>query len=154
MNRKAIAVIFLGILIFPAAHLFGQANEIELTRAVIQTQRQAIVAENMGLSEEEAQAFWPLYRQYRSEVSLLGDRFLKVIMTFADHYPELPEDTAEWMIDEVLCIEKKEAELKASWAPRFREVLSARQLARFFQIENKLDAIVKFDLAANIPMIE
>jgi hypothetical protein len=154
MNRKSTAVIFLGILLFSASSLFGQANEIELTRAVIQTQRQAIVAENMELSEDEAQGFWPLYRQYRSEVSLVGDRLLKVVMTFADNYPELPEDTAVWMIDEFLAIEKAEAELKASWAPRFREVLSARQLARFFQIENKLDAIVQFDLAANIPLIE
>jgi hypothetical protein len=139
---------------FMSINLLGQATEIELTRAVIQTQRQAIMAENMMLSEEEAEKFWPMYREYRGEMARLGDRVLKVIMTFADNYENLSEETAEWMVKEHLAVEKAEAELKTMWAPRFKEILDSKKLARFYQIENKLDAIIDFDLAESIPLIK
>jgi hypothetical protein len=134
--------------------LLGQVGEVELTRAVIQTQRQAIIAENLELTEAEATLFWPLYRDFRAEMAKLGDRTVKVIMTFADNYEDLSNETAEWLITEALAVEQAKADLKTSWLPRFKEVLPAKKVARYFQIENKLDAIVNYDLAANIPLVE
>ena len=133
---------------------FGQADEIELTRAVIQTERQAIVAANLGLTNEEGQRFWPLFREYRNDVARVGDRAVNMINTYAENYQNLSEDTAEWMLKEFVEIEKAKATVRETWVPRFREVLSSVKLARFFQIENKLDAIVNYDLSESIPLIQ
>jgi len=130
-----------------------QSDEIELTRAVIQAERQVILAANLGLTDEEGQRFWPLYRQYRNDLAKNGDRRIALITTFADNYENLSEGTAEWMVNEFLAIEKVEAEVKSNWVPRFREVLSARKVALFFQIENKLDAVINFELADSIPLV-
>ena len=51
-------------------------------------------------------------------------------------------------------LEKAEADLKAQWVPRFREILPAKKVARFFQLENKMDAVIEYDLATSIPLVE
>jgi len=134
--------------------LLAQSDEIELTRTIIQAGRQAIVAVNMELTDEEGQRFWPLYRQYRQALAKNGDRRVALITTFAENYDNLSEGTAEWMVKEFLAIEKLEAEVKSQWIPRFREVLSAKKVALLFQIENKLDAIINYELADSIPLVQ
>jgi len=134
--------------------LLAQSDEIELTRTVIQLERQVIVAANLGLTDEEGQRFWPLYRQYRNDLGKNGDRKVALITTFAGNYDNLSEGTAEWMVEEFLAIEKVEAEVKSKWVPRFREVLSAKKVVLFMQLENKLDAIINYDLAESIPLVQ
>jgi hypothetical protein len=134
---------------------FAQREDaIELTRSVIQTQRQAIVADAMRLTDEEGERFWPLYREYQHARARLVDREIKMIKLYADNLDNLTDEIAEQILQEYFSIEKADAELKVSWAPRFKEVLTPIQVARFFQIENKLDAIVEFDLAKSIPLIQ
>jgi hypothetical protein len=155
MSRKVTKVVVLSIACFGFAGLiFGQSSEIQLTRAMIQTERQAIVADNMQLPEQQGERFWPLYRDYRNDWAKLGDRAMKLINTYAENYENLSDQTAGWMVTEFLEIEKSKAALRESWAPRFKEVLTSKELARFYQIENKLDAIVNYDLAGAIPLVK
>jgi hypothetical protein len=130
------------------------SDEVELTRAVIQAQRQAILSQAMNFSEEESKKFWPLYRDYLVEVNKLVDREVKLITTYADNYRDLSEEMATWILDEFIALERAEADLKAGWVPRFREVLPPRKVARFFQLENKMDTIIEYDLATSIPLVE
>ena len=148
--------VFIGCLVVLGTGLLAQSqsDEIELTRTVIQAEPQAIIAANMGLTDEEGQRFWPLYREYRGELAKNGDRTVALITTFADNYSNLSEGTAEWMVKEFLAIEKMESEVKSKWVPRFREVLSAKKVALFMQLENKLDAIIDYDLAESIPLVQ
>jgi hypothetical protein len=132
----------------------GQADEIQLNRAIIQAQRQAIVAANLGLTEEEGQRFWPLFRDYRNDLAKSGDRLVKLITTYADNYENLSDDTATWMVTEYHSIAKEQIETREGWLPRFREVISPVKLARFVQIENKLDAIVNYELADTVPLVQ
>ena len=73
----------------------------------------------MGLTDVEGQRFWPLYREYRSELVKNGDRTMALVSTFADNYDNLSEGTAEWMVNEFLAIEKVESRVKSRWVPRF-----------------------------------
>jgi len=139
----------LGTTVFAQVH-----HEIELTRSEIQTDRQAIVAENLPLTEEQSKAFWPLYRDYRVELAKLGDRYVALITDYAKSYDTLTDEQAKAMLDEFFAIQKKEIQIKTDWAPKLGKVLPPKALARFFQIENKLDAIIRFGLADEIPLVE
>jgi len=153
--KRTVSFLWLGIFLLGLGSLvFAQADEIELTRTVIQAERQAIVASNMELPDDVGVRFWPLYREYRNEVSKIGDRRVKLITTYAQNYENLSDETADWMVSEFLAIEKANSVLRESWAPRFGEVLAPKQLARFYQIENKLDAIINYDLAGSIPLVK
>ena len=135
--------------------LFAQTDEIELTRLLIQTERQAIIAKNLELTEAEAEEFWPAFRAYRGELTKLGDRALAMIKSYAEAYnaDSMTDAKADALIKEYLSIEEAELKLKKRWWKKFRKILSARKAARYFQLENKLDAVVDVDLADQILLI-
>lgn len=128
-------------------------SELELTRAVIQVQRQSIVTQAMDLEPSEAEAFWPLYRSYRIEMMKIGDRMVKLLDTYIDNYETMTDPTATRILDEYLKIEKARLDVKTKYVPRFRKVLPSRKVARFFQVENKLDAMILVEMAASVPVV-
>lgn len=129
-----------------------QAKDIALTRAQIQTERQAIIAGAMKLTEDESLAFWPAYRDYRVDMARLGDRLVKVITEFTAVEASLTDEQATRLLDEYLDIKAKEVSVKKKHVAVFRKLLPAPKVTRFFQLEHKLDAVVNFELAATIPL--
>ena len=128
-------------------------SDIELTRAVIQLKRQAIVTRAMDLKEAEAQAFWPLFREYRLEMFKVNDRYATALVTYLDNYENLSDQLAEKLLNDYLSIEKARLDVKAKYVPRFRKVMPSKKVARFFQVDNKLDAFINADLASEIPLV-
>jgi len=128
-------------------------SEIELTRQQIQTDRQAIVAASLPLSEEQAAAFWPVYREYRTALTPIGDRQVALLTEFAERYQAMTEADTERMLKEMFTIKRDMLEVQQSYLGKFKKVLPTVMVGRFYQIENKLDAIIMFDLAAGIPLM-
>ena len=137
----------------PAVPQGDMTAEIELTRAIIQVKRQAIVTQAMDLEPKESEAFWPLYREYRVEMARVNDRRVKLIATYMENYEALSDGMAAQMLDEHLGIEKALLGVKTKYVPRFRKILPSRKVARFFQVENKLDALIDAELAEQIPVV-
>lgn len=127
-------------------------GDIELTRAAVQVRRQALVTAAMDLQAPEAEIFWPLYREYRLAMATVNDRFVKLLVGYMQNYDELTDAEAARIMDEYLAIERARSGVKAEYVPRFSEKLPARKVARFFQVDNKLDAIINADLARVIPL--
>lgn len=129
-------------------------SDIATERAQLQSDRQAIVAANLPLTEEQATAFWPMYRDYRAEMQKLGDRLVDVIVGYAHNAEALTDDQAAVILDDLLAIQKDELKIKTDWVPKFRKILPPKAVTRFYQIENKLDAILLFEAANQVPLIE
>jgi hypothetical protein len=115
--------------------------------------RRNLVRANMLLTESEGAQFWPLYDQYRSERQRLWDRKVRLITDFLARRNSMSEDEAGTLAKEEFAIEKDTSELKAKWYDNMTKVLSERTVARFFHIDEKLDAAADLALAANIPLI-
>ena len=115
--------------------------------------RRNIVRANMLLTETESARFWPLYDEYRAERQKIGDRKVRLITDFLAQENAMTEDAARTLANEDFAIEKDTSELKAKWYKRMTKVLSERTVARFFHIDEKLDAAADLALAANIPLI-
>jgi hypothetical protein len=153
MIKIAAAALGLALVAGSAAPAHAQAaTEIELTRAHIQKARQAIIADAMHLTEDESLAFWPAYRDYRVDMARLGDRLVKVITEFVQTDAALNDEQANRLMTEYLDIKAKDVSVKKKYVGVFRKLLPAPKVARFFQLENKLDAIVNYDLALTIPL--
>ena len=129
-------------------------KEMATDRAQLQSDRQAIVAENLPLTEDQAKVFWPLYREYRNEMQKLGDRSLALIVDYAKSFESMTDEQATKLIDDYLSIEKDMVKVRSDWAPKFRKILPATAVLRFYQIENKIDAILKFDAADQVPLVQ
>lgn len=143
-----------------AGPLFAQSSDqqvsdttgTELTRSVIQAKKKMIVAANVDLTETESQGFWPIYNNYQNETRKLNDRRLALIEDFAANYEAMTDAKSKALLEEAIAIETDELALKNSYMPKFAQVLPAKKLLQYYQVENKLKAIINYDLASAIPL--
>jgi hypothetical protein len=131
-----------------------QANEEELVKSTLQTGKKEIVIDNMGFTEGESKAFWPVYDEFQQAKQKLNERTIKVLKDYIDGYETLTNEKAEALLREYMAIEKERTELKAAFLPKFTKVLPAKKVVRYYQIENKLEAIVKYELAKEVPLVK
>ena len=127
-------------------------SDLELTRASIQLRRQAIVTAVMDLTPKEAETFWPLYREYRLEMAKVGDRISKLVVQYAEQYDTLTNEQASKIMNEWLSVEKARTSVKGKYVSRFQKIMPAKKVMRFFQADNKLDAVLLAELASVVPL--
>ncbi len=133
---------------------FSEITEAtEQARTIIQTERKMIISDGLDLSAEESNAFWPVYDKYVAEIKSAGDLRVKVITDYAASYENLSDETAKQLIDDMLKYQEKVLHIRKHHLSKFRKVLPETKVARFYQLENKLDAIGNFALARQIPLV-
>jgi hypothetical protein len=130
----------------------SETDQLQQLRAQIQTDRQAVVAANLGLTDAEGAAFWPVYREFRGEMAKVGDRMQKLIQDYAKIYDTATAEQAKPMVDEMLAIQGAQLKVKEAYLPKFRKAIRD-QGGALLQIENKIDALINLELAASIPLI-
>jgi len=150
----AVAVALLASLTAPLAVAQQERDAVEVIRSQIATKRQALVAENMQLTEGESEKFWPVYRDYQFQRSELADLRVENITNFRDNYQTMTNEQAKAIVDNVVKYEEELLKLNKKFIREFRKVLPDLKVMRFMQIERKLDAIIDFDLARVIPLTE
>src|SRR5262249_23282855 len=120
----------------------------------IRANRKALVAVNLKLTDEEATKFWPIYDRYQQEINAVGDRLVGVIQDYTANFSDLSNDKAIKLVEEYLTIEADRVKVRRAYVDEFAKALPGRKVARFYQIENKMDAVIRYDLAATIPVVE
>ena len=157
-GKKRLAVILLSMAVLmiagsPCLAAEKQADNMDIVREKIKADKKLLVAENMQLTESEAKSFWPVYEDYQNELFLLQSRSIRLIKDFAAVYLEMTDRDARKLLDEYLAIEELRLKLRHGYLPKFRKVLSDRKAARYYQIENKIHAIINYEIANDIPLV-
>ncbi|MCC6848439.1 MAG: hypothetical protein IT294_08060 [Deltaproteobacteria bacterium] len=149
-------VALLAALVAAPAFAAGAAADADLDvlRDAIRANRKALVAASLTLTEAEATQFWPLYDRYEAELKGVTDRLVKVIQDYTSHYAELTDAKAGTLAADYLAIEEDRAKVRRTYFGDFSKVLPGKKAARFYQIENKMDAVIRYDLARTIPVVE
>ena len=129
------------------------ADNMQLVREKIKTDKKLFIAQNMNLTESEAKVFWPVYENYQKDLGKLVDKTVKLIDNYATNYQTMTEDAAKELINGYLTIEGERVTLMKSFLPKFRKVLPEKKVARYYQLENKINAVVKYELAKLIPLV-
>jgi hypothetical protein len=157
---KSFPIVFIGLLLAtalaePSTRLTAQDNAdlIESVRSAMKADRQAVIADVMQFAEAEANAFWPLYRQYRAEMDTVGDGIKHLVIEYAGLYPDVPDVRAKKMLKELADLEQKQVATRAKYLKKFAKVLPAAKALRFAQVESRLDLAVRFEMAAGIPLV-
>jgi len=141
-------------MVVPAMSQEKPADNMQIVLEKIRADKKLLVAENMQLTEAEAKAFWPVYDQYQDELFLLRARTAKLIKDYADASEKMSNDTARKLLDELMIIEALGPKLRQTYLPKFRKVLPETKVVRYYQIENKINAALMYELAAKIPLLK
>jgi hypothetical protein len=130
------------------------ADNMQLVREKIKTDKKLFIAQNMNLTESEAKVFWPVYENYQKDLAKLVDKTVKLVENYAANYQTMTEEAAKELINGYLAIEGERVTLMKSFLPKFRKVLPEKKVARYYQLENKIDAVVNYGLAKQIPLVK
>jgi uncharacterized membrane-anchored protein YhcB (DUF1043 family) len=129
-------------------------KELELSRQEIQTNRQEIVKEFMHLTDQESEKFWPLYQKYRGEMQPVNDQAANLVTDYAKNLDTLSSGQARKYLDDYLKFQDNRLKVQKKYVNQFDDVLPPKKLMRFFQLENKMDAVIMFGLAGTVPLAE
>lgn len=138
-----------------AAPQDSPANNMQILRDKLKADKKLIVAANMDLTEAEAKAFWPIYDAYQKDLEDLNKRIHKTLKSYADAFNvrKVSDATAKKIIREYLDTQHAETKLMQSYATSLNRAIPAIKTMRYLQIENKIRAIIKYDLAAEVPLV-
>jgi hypothetical protein len=129
-------------------------SDMEILREKVKADKKLLVAANLNLTETEAQAFWPIYEEFQNQLTQINERIGSLIREYADNYNIMTAETANKLLDDSLMLEEKRLELKQLYMPKFQKALPTIKAARYYQIENKIQAILHYELAAGIPLMK
>jgi hypothetical protein len=159
MNRKKfpLLVVLAMLCIISTGALKAETESgIKTAREEQAAHRQAVVSANLGLTSAEAEAFWPLYRDYAAEMATVGDRLQAMITALARSYNDqsLTDGQGMAFTQDYLELTRQRLAIRQKYLTLFAQVIPGKSVMRFYQIENKLDASVNSDLAFEIPLVE
>jgi hypothetical protein len=83
----------------------------------------------------------------------VNERSSRLIVDYLRDYETLTDEQARVMLGEFLTIERKQLELKEAYVKKFSAVLSPKKVARYFQLENKIQSVIDYDHAKKIPVV-
>lgn len=155
--KRCVALLLVCVFIAPLA--FAQeeaepADNMDIVREALQAQKKVFIAENMDLTQAEADKFWPVYDEYQAALKKLGDKDIALIKMFAENFDTMTDEVAGEIVKGFLGNEAEHLELQKSYLPKFEKALPMTKVARYYQLENKIAAVINYDLAAQIPLFE
>ncbi len=156
MIRFMTAVSLATVLVAPVMAQNASTTNMDILRQKIKADKKLVVAQNLKLTDAEGANFWPVYDAYQKDLQQINERLAKAILAYADAYDKGPvtNEKAKYLLDEYLAIDAAEAKLKDATTPKILAALPAVKAARYIQIENKIRAVVRYELAAAIPLVE
>ena len=144
------------ILVFVlSAMVFSQETSyIEILKSDINTQRRALITAAMDFSEEDAQKFWPIYKEYELEYDKLIDQEIELIKSYAESYENMGDEVASQIAKKYYEIEKEQLSLSEKYFKKFSEELKIRQAVKLQMVLNRIELMINLQKASTIPVLE
>ena len=130
------------------------AGEIELSRAIVQAKRQEVLTQALNLTEEHSKIFFPIYRDYQTDMAKANDRMLDLTQTIEQSGGKLTDAQASALLDEFMKFQKSKLEVQKKYVGKLKKVLPATVVAKFLQMENRMDAAVQYGLMGSVPLVK
>ncbi len=150
--KKALILLF--VVLTVGASLYSQEAYLELVRADLKTQHVALVTANMGLTDAQSQTFWPIYRKYDAEMTVINDGVIAMIKDYAANYDKMTDVKAAELLKGTLSVMDKRLKLLTKTCDEMNKALGPVLAGRFMQIERQITAAVDLQISSQIPLIK
>jgi len=157
MMKRLSALFLVGLMACALPALAQEASDanMEILKQKLKADKKLLVANNMELSDAEAKKFWPLYDAYQKDLEQVNQKLGQTIRDYAEAFNKgsIPDNTAKKLLNDVFSIEEQETKLKRTYAEKLEKAIPYSKVARYIQIEQKIRALIKMELAAQIPLV-
>ena len=156
MTKFVVAIAIAAGLASPVMAQTAATNNMDILRQKIKADKKLLIAQNLQLTDAEGTAFWPVYEAYQKDLQQINQRLGAMVVAYAGAYKKGPiaDDVAKKLLDEAVAIDGAEAKLKGALVPKVLSALPATKAARYLQIESKIRALVRYELAEGIPLVQ
>ena len=129
---------------------------MEALRQKVKADKKLVVAANMELTEEEGKKFWPVYDAYQKDLEAINKRLETAVTDYSKAYnaKTLTDDQAKKLTADVLAMDEDEVKLRKSYGAKLAQFLPGRKVARYLQLETKIRAALRYELATAIPLVQ
>ena len=151
MFKRILGCLVIGVIV--ATPLHAQRNLMEMIRADVRAEAQQIMTLAMQLSNDQAESFFPIYREYDLERSRWGDRRLALIQAYAEQFEMMSDEASKALVDEWFVLHAERLRLYRTYHDLVAESLGASVAARFLQVENQIMLLIDIQIAQEIPLV-
>jgi hypothetical protein len=143
------------IIVVLSAVVFGQEKSyIEILKSDINTQRRALITAAMDFTEEEAQKFWPIYKEYELDYDKMMDKEIQLIKEYADSYENMGEEIANQIAKKSFEIDKEQLAISEKYFKKYSKELGARRAVKLQMVINRIELMLSLQKASSIPVLE
>lgn len=128
-------------------------SAIEAARADFRADKVKLIGDAMQFNEKDAAAFWPIYRRYENELTKLNDQRVQLIKAYADKFNTMTDADAKTLAEKQFAFESQRIDLRKKYFNEFNKQLPATTVAKFFQLEHRLDLLVDLKIASELPAL-
>ena len=128
-------------------------NMVELLRKDVRAQKSDIIAKTMALDASQSAIFWPIYKLYEAERQAVGDEKLGIIQDFAEHFETLNDANAKGLIERSFVVEQKRLDVEKKYKDELLKVLPGKVVARFLQVDSRLNNLINLETSSQIPLV-
>ena len=128
--------------------------DIELLRQDLRNKKRQIIAENLPLSEAEAEKFWPIYQHYTNDLKQINDEKYVLLKNYAESWGDMSNQDALIYIRRWLEVDQKVQELRSNYVPVVGQVLTGKGTATFFQLDRRISMMMDVQLSSQIPLVQ
>jgi hypothetical protein len=161
--KKKLALVLFGIAMIAAQWASAEdkiadVTDMQALRDAVRSDKKALVASTLELTDAEAKRFWPLYDGYQRDVDLANRRRNVVLQVLISRDKPFSELYARNLATELMAADETEVKSRRALHNRLMRgvptrILPPKKAARYLQLESKIRAVQAYDIAANIPLI-
>ena len=146
--------LFLVVFLFSVTNIFAQDVDsyIELLKSDVKAEKKAIITEVMAFTDQQSEAFWPIYREFEFELDKLSDIRIANIKDFAANYDSLTDVKADQLINNSFDFLGDRLNLNEKYYNKFAEALSPTVAAKYMQLEHEIQLIIDLKISSNMPL--
>jgi hypothetical protein len=128
-------------------------QQIEMMRKDVRSQKKQLIAANLTLTDKEAEKFWPIYDQYTADLVKINNTKYELIKQYAQNFESLNDDQIDKSLKDWLGLDQSVVQLRSKYLPAFRKALSAKNTARYLQLDRRLQNMIDLQIQSTIPLV-
>jgi hypothetical protein len=153
LNIKKIAIATLTLLTL-AVPALAQTDLIEIMRSDLRTEKMALVTRAMQLTEEQSELFWPVYKEYETDMIKLNDERVQMIKDYAASYDTMSEEVAKDLVDRAFKLEEGRNKTLKKYVHKMGKAIDMKTAARWAQVEQALGSAIDLQVASELPLLK
>jgi hypothetical protein len=152
--RKTCLAIVLAVLVLVPATSFAQETLLEVLRSDVRAEKVAMITEMMMFTDEQAEVFWPIYRDMDHEAGKLTDQRIALIKEYAENYDSMTDKVAKDIVGRSFTLREKRLALEKKYYRKISNALDPITAAKFFQLNREINLMIDLQISSGLPFFQ